>query len=128
MIILNPKQIESIIKLPADKRYQHFIKRITDQEELWGIYDSDWIRIINKDGSDLFPVWPNKEYAQLYLQKNFPSAFIKPIDLYEFIDVFLPELGEKNTSVSVFPTPESEGHIVCYEKVIDDLNEELEKY
>ena len=127
MIILNPKQIESIIKLPADKRYQHFIKRIADQEELWGIYDSDWITI-KKDTWELFPVWPNKEYAQVYLQKNLPSAFVKSIDLYKFIDTFLPELGERNIAVSVFPTPDNEGHIVCYEKVIDDLNEELEKY
>ncbi len=127
MIILNPKQIESIIKLPADKRYQHFIKRVVDQEELWGIYDSDWITI-KKDDGELFPVWPNKEYAQVFLQKNFPSAFVKPIDLYEFIDTFLPELGERNIAVSVFPTPDNEGHIACYEKVIDDLNTELEKY
>ena len=128
MIILNPKEIEAVLKLPADKRYQHFIKRIADQEELWGIYDSDWIKIKYEDGSDLFPVWPNKEYAQLYLQKYCPSAFVKTIDLYEFIDTFLPELGERNIAVSVFPTPEGEGHIVCYEKVIADLNEELEKY
>ena len=129
MIILKPKEIEAVSKIPANKRYLYFIKRVVDQEELWGIYDSDWVTIKDNDARNiLVPVWPNKEYADLYLQKNFPSVYAKSIDLYKFIDDSLTELNEKNIAVSVFPILESEGHIICHEKIIDDLNEELEKY
>lgn len=128
MLILTSKQIEAVIKLPVDKRYQHCIRRAVDQEELWGIYDSDWVKIKHRDGSDLFPIWPNKEYAQLYLQKNFPSTCVKAIDVYEFINTFLRELEEQNIAVSAFPTLESEGHMISHAEIIDDLNEELENY
>ena len=55
-------------------------------------------------------------------------AIAKSIDLYEFIDTFLPELEEQRMAVSVFPTLESESYNVRHEEIIDDLNGELENY
>lgn len=38
---MNPKAIENIQKLEPFQRYQHFIKRVADFEELWTIVDEE---------------------------------------------------------------------------------------
>ncbi len=34
---INPEQVEAVLKLPAKERYGHFIKRVADFEEAWGL-------------------------------------------------------------------------------------------
>ncbi|MCZ1269023.1 DUF2750 domain-containing protein, partial [Paenibacillus tundrae] len=39
---MTSKEFEAVIKLPANIRYEYFIKKVTDSEEIWGLYDDGW--------------------------------------------------------------------------------------
>jgi len=128
MKILHPKEIATVLNLPAKKRYEYFIKEVVNWDNVWGLYDSDWITIIDKDGYKLFPVWPHKKYAELFLQENYKISSPKSVDVDDFAENFLIKLGEKNTAIWVFPTSEKAGFIVCYQTLYNDIHEEFSKY
>lgn len=63
---INDKKLQSVIALPAPKRYDHFIKVVADQEKIWGLYKDGWaLAETDDDNSSVFPMWPAKEYAVL---------------------------------------------------------------
>ena len=39
---INQKQIDAVLKLSGAERYQHFVKKIADWEEVWGLYQDGW--------------------------------------------------------------------------------------
>ncbi|MFD2328955.1 DUF2750 domain-containing protein [Cohnella sp. GCM10020058] len=64
MHLINPKEFEAIIKLSANIRYEYFIKKVTDSEEVWGLYDDGWAMSSDDNGRLLIPFWPKKEFAE----------------------------------------------------------------
>ncbi|MBU5351833.1 DUF2750 domain-containing protein [Paenibacillus barcinonensis] len=39
---MNQKEFESVINLPANIRYEYFIKKVIDSENVWGPYENGW--------------------------------------------------------------------------------------
>lgn len=37
---MNQKEFEFVINLPANIRYEYFIKKVVDSEEVWGLYEN----------------------------------------------------------------------------------------
>lgn len=61
---MNQKEFNAVLELPANIRYEYFIKKIVDQEVLWGLYDDGWALSTDDVGNHLFPFWPRKEFAE----------------------------------------------------------------
>lgn len=51
---MNQKELDSIIKQPPNIRYEYFIKKVADYEEVWGLYDDGWATAQDDDGNMLF--------------------------------------------------------------------------
>ena len=64
-MLLNNKEIEVVSKLPALKRYEYFIKKVADFEEVWGLFDVGWAISEDDNGNSLMPFWSKKEFANL---------------------------------------------------------------
>jgi hypothetical protein len=58
---MNQKEFESVIKQPPNIRYEYFIKKVADYEEVWGLYDDGWATAQDDDGNILIPFFPKKE-------------------------------------------------------------------
>jgi len=126
---LSQKQIEAVTALPGPKRYSHFIKMVADCSEVWGLYNDGWaLAGRNDDNTTVLPVWPNIEYAQLCAKNYWEGFKPKSIEIFEFIDVFVPELSEEGILVCVFYLANDKGVIPTTEQLIEDLKEELAKY
>ena len=55
-----------MLKLPADKRYEHFVKRCADEASLWLLGDASGSAMTSDDaGRKLIAVWPHDRYAQV---------------------------------------------------------------
>jgi hypothetical protein len=63
---INEKKLAAVLALPGPDRYSHFVKVVADQNQVWGLYDDGWALMRADDGTEVFPVWPAKEYAVLY--------------------------------------------------------------
>lgn len=124
---MNQEEFEAVVKLPANKRYEYFIKKVADYEIVWGLYEDGWAISVDDEGNKLLPFWPNKEFAEHCAINEWASYSSEEIDLYEFINEFLPRLEEDGLKPSIFFNRDDSA-VLEVETLIEDLNSELEKY
>jgi len=125
---INQKQIESVIALPGEKRYEHFIKLVADWEEVWGLYQDGWALAETDDGQKVFPTWPAREYAELCANREWAGYKPASFSLDDFIEELLPNLKRDGVLPGVFYTPSDKGVTPTVDKVLADLSRELENY
>jgi hypothetical protein len=125
---VSPKQVEAVSKLPAPKRYSHFIKVVADWRQVWGLYDDGWAMSETDDGQMVFPLWPAKEYAEACAVGGWSAYKARPIDLDDFVNGLLPKLKETGVLPGVFYTLDQGSVDASIEQIFKDLNEELSKY
>lgn len=124
---MNHSEIDAVIKLPASKRYEYFIKKVSDFEEVWGLYRDGWVQ--TGDGKHTYiPFWPKKEFAELCATKEWDDCTPKRIQLEDFMAKWLPGMQKDLISPCVFLLPENDGMIVSCNRLLSDLSEELDKY
>lgn len=125
---LSQKQIDAVLSLDGNARYQHFIKEIVGNDEIWGLFNGGWAMSEDQDGNQQFPLWPASEYARLCAvgawEKYKPESF----DLEDFLDNLLPKLDESGVGVSIFMTPTGLGTTPDIGQFADDISAELDKY
>lgn len=125
---VSQKQIEAILKLPAPKRYSHFIKKVVGWKQLWALYDDGWAMSETDDGEMVFPLWPEKEYAELCISGDWANYQPEPIDLDEVLDSMIPMLRERGILPGVFFTMHDGSVNADVDELEADLREELAKY
>ena len=62
---LSVKQVESVLRLPGPKRYEHFIKQVADREEGRGLDSDGWALAGTDEGEEAFPLWPAEGIRRL---------------------------------------------------------------
>lgn len=125
---MNVKEFEAVSKLEGSKRYEYFIKKVADNEELWGLYNDGWAMVGDDDKNEMIPFWPKKEFAEACCFKQWDTYNAEPIDLYEFINGWLVDMKKDKLSAAIFYTKDDKGVVANPEKLMEDLNEELENY
>lgn len=125
---ISPKQLASVIALPGDKRFEHFIKVIADWQEVWGLYQDGWALASTDEGEAVFPLWPAKEYAQICTDKEWVGYEPRVISLTDFINELLPKLKQGSVLLGVFFTPSSKGVTLSLDELLDALELELDNY
>ena len=99
---MNSKEFESVIKLPANIRYEYFVKKVADSETVWGLYEDGWAVTEDDYGNKLLPLWPKKEFAEYCAVDDWENYTGENMDLYELIDELLPRLKEDGLKPSIF--------------------------
>lgn len=125
---VNPKQMEAVLSLPGGRRYEHFIKVVADQQEVWGLYRSGWALAATDDGATVFPLWPAKEYAQMCAVKEWAGYEPRLIGLSDFTGVLLPKFKIDGVLPGVFFTPSSKGLTPSVDELQAALDVELQNY
>ena len=126
---INEQEIKGVLALSGQGRYEHFIKRIADWEELWGLKDNNgWVTSEDDDGNKSIPFWPHPEYAKLCAEGQWKGNEETSIDLKSFIEKWLPGMEQDNLLVAVFPTPSGKSVYVQPSCLRENIEEELEQY
>lgn len=125
---INQKQINAVTALPGPKRYGHFLKIVTDWEEVWGLYQSGWALAETDDGKQVFPLWPAKDYAELCANKEWEGYEPESFSLENFMQELLPKLKDDDILPGIFYTPSDNGVTPIVDELLADLNKELENY
>lgn len=124
---MNQKEFEAVIKLPANVRYEYFIKKAADYEELWGLYHDGWATAQDDWGNTLFPFFPNEKFADTFAKNEWESCRPKRIELVYFIEKWLPGMKADGIKPSIFPT-DTDSAVMDVDTLKADLEAELEKY
>lgn len=122
------KKIENILRMSEDERYNYFIRKVADFEELWGLNDDGWALLGDNDDNRIFPVWPEKEFAVIQAVDQWKNYKPEVIRLNNFIEKWIPGMTNDSTLVNVFLTPNAKGTVISPNDFYIDLQEELEQY
>ena len=121
------KEVEHVIKLDDRKKYEYFVKKVADFEVLWSLAEDDGFASVGEDDFLKIPLWPKKEFAELCISDEWSSYHCATIDLYDFLEEWIPNLKEDGCGVSLF-WYEGAGIEVDLDDLKRDLQIELEKY
>ena len=126
---MNKKDFLEILSLPVLERYKYFIEKTAFLEELWGLYDNyGWAMFVSDSGHKLIPFWPKKVFAEFCIF-NFGEVYSpQPIDIYKFINNWLPDLKEENIKPAIFYMPNKSYFVPDINILINDIKSELYSY
>jgi hypothetical protein len=128
LVPLHPKQVESVLKLPAPERFEHFVKVVADTEQAWGLYEDGWALAGADDGAIVFPLWPAQDYAALCATGEWRNYLPKQISVHDVLSELLPKLELEKVMPGVFYTPEDRGVTVSAAELRKALEAELSRY
>lgn len=122
---MNPKQLEAVFALPANKRFQHFVKVVADRQKAWGLYQDGWAMAGTDEGDRVFPLWPQREYAEANAINEWAGYEPKAISLEDLMGVVLPQLKAEGSLPGILLTPEKNGATPSIDELVAALEEEL---
>lgn len=122
------KKIENILKISEQERYNYFIRKVADFEQVWGLSNDGWALLGDNDGNRILPLWSESEFAELCAVDQWKEYKPEVITLDNFIEKWIPGMLKDKTSVNVFLTPNGKGTVISPNLLYDDLQNELEQY
>ncbi len=126
---MNEKQFDAVLALDSFDRYGHFVSKVADWEQLWGVKsDEGWLVPAAPEEFEYFPLWPHPEYAQKIADENFPGHSATEIGLGELLDHWLPLLEQDQAKVAVFPNKEWTFWCIEPHDLKEELLNEMAKY
>lgn len=125
---ISQKQLEAVLALSGDKRFEHFVKVVADWQEVWGLYQDGWALAAADDGTTVFPLWPAKEYAQICAANEWNGYEPRSFSLGDFMEALLPKLKSEGVLPGVFFTPSSKGVTPSVDELMSALKAELQNY
>ena len=124
---LNEKQFDSISKLPDDKRFDYFLRKVADWEEIWSLHSPEgWVELSSGDGEICLPVWPHSDFAAAWAVDDWADCTPKAIKLDVWLERWTPGLEKDDTVLAVFPVDEEEGFVLTPAELQDAIISELD--
>ena len=93
------------VDLSGPDRLQMFIRKVSESQELWGLYVDGWAEATDEDGKKGLVVWPDEQHALLCATDKWRQHSPKAIKLSSFIERWVDKLVRMRLKVAVFPTP-----------------------
>lgn len=126
---MNKHQFDQVISLPAQKRFNHFISKITDWEEVWALKSIDGFATLGDNENHIcIPLWPHSEYATALAKDSWSNFRPESIDIENFINKWIPGMIKDEYWVAVFPTPSQKGIIISPSALYEVLSIELKRF
>jgi len=113
--------IQSLLRLPADKRYTYLIQQVIEHEKIWILKGGSGSVLVGYDGQKSVPVWPHKSAAKMHINGDWSDCSCHAISLGDWQSRWTSGLTEDGLSLVVFMDDNEEGIIVSPEEFDDDL-------
>ncbi len=124
-----PKHFKATLELSNEDRYFHFIAKVVEYEELWGVKNEEgWFFSATAEGAEYFPVWPHPDYAEKVCKKNIPGYEPELIDLGTLMEHWLPGMAKDGVKLAIFPEMNWQAMMLDAEVVLEDLSEQYEMF
>ena len=129
---VSKQELEAVTALSPEERYNYFVKRICDWEQVWTVYEDDYI-VLNeaKNGKLYILLFPFKDFAEHYATntREMKGVSYKSFELCEFLETIVKKLQmNKVNHALIFPVADGYGLNVSMEDMVKDIQTELENY
>lgn len=125
---MHPKQFESVRGLRPSERYSYFVRKVADSEQLWSLYDDGWAVMADDDGTQVYPFWPEREFAESLATGPWASYVAKSVSLDEFLDKWIQGMADNGIRPAIFPIVKGKGVVVEPSRLAEDLKAETQQY
>lgn len=126
---VNEYEYDSVIKLSGPERYEYFINKIADWEEVWSIQDGEGWGLMGDDtGKELVPIWPAEKYVSACCTGFWKGCNPKAIPLNYWLEKWIPGMLNDGRMCAVFPLLSDKGVVVDPNKLEVDIREALSQY
>jgi hypothetical protein len=122
------KEMAAVLALDGPARFRHFVARVVDEERAWGLWNDGWALMADSEGAQVFPLWPAREYAEMYRVEDWRSYDPEEIALRTLLDELLPKLKEHGVRPGVFPTLAGKGVTPTVDELCEALRQEMQRY
>jgi hypothetical protein len=124
---IDVNQLKAVVTLPAPQRYAYFIERVAQTRAVWGLFRNGWALATKDDGTLVFALWPEREFAQLCAEFEWEGYEPQAFALDELLDELLPQLELDGIVPGIFRTPGSKGTMPTPALLRVDLQDELRR-
>lgn len=125
---MNNERFKGILNLEGPDRYLHFVKSVVDRDEAWGLHEDGWALSALDDGTQAFPLWPEREFAESCAGEEWAGYTPEAIPLSDLIGELVPKLLRDDICIAVFPTPGDKGVIPDTTELLSDPENEEQRY
>jgi hypothetical protein len=108
-MMIDAEQLKAVVRLPAPQRYEYFVKRVVQTGTVWGLYRQGWALAQKDDGTLVFAMWPERDFAALCAEFEWEGYEAHAFSLAELLDELLPQLQQDGVLPGIFRTPGSKG-------------------
>ena len=122
---IDTRQVQETVMLPGPQRYEYFIQRVVATGTVWSLYRNGWALAKKDDGTLVFAMWPDREFAQLCAEFEWKGYEPHAFDLDELLGELLPQLQHDGLVPGIFRTPGSKGVMPTPGLLRVDLADEL---
>jgi hypothetical protein len=122
---VDTKQLQAVVMLPGPQRYEYFIKRVAETGTVWSLYRNGWALAKREDGSMVFPLWPDSEFANICADYEWTGYVPQSFPLDALLGELLPQLEQDGVITGVFYTPGARDVMPTAGLLRHDLNDEL---
>ena len=101
---MNEHKIKNVFALDSKERYGYLLRKVADFETIYLIADNEDNHVmIGSNKVSVIPVWPEKEFADLFLTDDWKDYKVVEYFIYNFMD-WLDNLDKENIELAGFPT------------------------
>lgn len=125
---VSEKQLENILQLGCETRYDYFLNKVADWGELWILVNAEqqFLKLYAEDEDlEYVPVWPHEIFAQHYASNLEEPLQPRKLDLETFFERWLPGLTRDGLSIDIFPVQDDNVLLVTPAEFRDDLEARL---
>ena len=123
-------ELEALISMSCDERYDYSVGEIVDQKELWILVNSDnqFLKLYAEDEDfEYVPVWPTEALARNYA-KDESELQPKGITLPIFLKKWVTGLQNDGLELGIFPAPDGTVWITDVHEFKQDLQDEMSSF
>jgi len=125
---MHQQKLDNILNLSSEDRYGYFIRKVADFEKVYLIKDESGYSIFgDSEEKTTIAVFPEKEFADIFLTDTWSSCFIEEMDLERFME-WLDKLEQDNIQMAGFPNKDLKVVVVNPNEMKNHLLYELEQY
>ena len=124
---LEPDEFETVMQLDADDRYDYFVERIVESEEIWGLSSGEGFVMFTADGDECLPVWPHPDFAAKLAVGDWADCVPQSILLKDWLEDWIPGMVEDGVSLAIFTDENEEGVVVSPADIEASILDELEQ-
>lgn len=127
--MITRSEMETVLQQDSRVQFEYFIKRVADFEEIWIISDTNGMVLLEAEKNKfVLPVWPFKEYADLYRKEGNQECKLEAVSIYDFLEEELVSLSENGYDLAIMPI-HNKPSIIVNSKVFEKaIKTEMEKY